>query len=1165
MPSTHTLSLGFGFQFTDLYDHGALSRLDTVFVRELPADLADRLTQARQKNDLDVKSEAALLIELSPYLDNFLAQLFGIDKAVKILSENHVTPQVIFDIRRLFVQRKANTAFKVEELSNFDGPALEQQLSRYIGGAVTELSFAKLVEEALGDEANHAVILDTALRYAAWALHTPSGRAKHGVGVLFQIPKKTNTDQLIHGMTHTSMHETQVIHFDVSKTRARKGFSLTDQGMDLSHALGEAHYCIGCHAQGKDSCSKGLREKPTSDGTVSFKKSVFGVTLAGCPLEERISEFLIVKAQGHPLSALAMITIDNPMAAATGHRICNDCMKSCIYQKQQPVDIPQAETRVLKDVLNLPWGFEIYSLLTRWNPLNLQRWLPRASTGYNVLVVGMGPAGYTLAHHLLNEGHKVVAIDALKIEPLASELNGVGVNNERVSFAPVHCFDDIKDDLDELIPGGFGGVSEYGITVRWDKNFLKVVRLLLQRRTQFSLFGGVRFGGTITLDQAFDLGFDHIALAMGAGKPTLLDIPNAMARGVRAASDFLMGLQLSGAADQRSIANLQLRLPAVVVGGGLTAIDTATEALAYYPVQVEKFARRYRALVVEHGAEKARALWSEEDAQIADEFLAHALEIESLRLQTAAGQTPNFIPLLQKWGGVTVVYRKGLNNAPAYTLNHEEIEKALEEGIYFAPNLSSTHISIDEFQAVNAITFERTDKENAISSPVTFPARAVFIAAGTQPNTVLAREDKAHFQLAGKYFATIDWDGQTVSPEYAMCKPKTPQMLVHKTADERFVSFFGDLHPSYFGNVVKAMGAAKQGYPTVTKALQRRAPSLKNTPNQKNIDLGAVLAPQLTARIHAVNRLTPQIVEIVFEAPMAARAFLPGQFYRAQNYANWAVQTHIAKLPTTLATEALALTGAWVDKEKGLVACIALEMGGSSNLCADFVIGQSVVLMGPTGEPTHINARETVILIGGGLGNAVLFSIGKAFRAAGSKVLYFAGYKKLADRYKIADIEAAADVIVWCCDEAPGFQATRVQDKTFVGNMVMAMQAYGRGDLGQSAIAMSEAQRLIVIGSDRMMAAVARARHEVLKPLLNPNHVAIGSINSPMQCMMKEVCAQCIQAQIDPVSGKVSYVFTCAQQDQELDLVDFEHLATRLLQNSVQEKVTAQFLQLAHE
>ena len=99
--------------------------------------------------------------------------------------------------------------------------------------------------------------------------------------------------------------------------------------------------------------------------------------LNGCPLDEKISEMNVVKQDGNPIGALAIVIIDNPMAAGTGHRICNDCMKSCIYQKQDPVDIPQIETRTLKDVLDLPWGFEIYSLLTRWNPLNFDRPLPK--------------------------------------------------------------------------------------------------------------------------------------------------------------------------------------------------------------------------------------------------------------------------------------------------------------------------------------------------------------------------------------------------------------------------------------------------------------------------------------------------------------------------------------------------------------------------------------------------------------------------------------------------------------------------------------------------------------------------------------------------------------------------------------------------------------------
>ena len=215
--------------------------------------------------------------------------------------------------------------------------------------------------------------------------------------------------------------------------------------------------------------------------------------------------------------------------------------------------------------------------------------------------------------------------------------------------------------------------------------------------------------------------------------------------------------------------------------------------------------------------------------------------------------------------------------------------------------------------------------------------------------------------------------------------------------------------------------------------------------------------------------------------------------------------------------------------------------------------------MGPTGPPTEIEPGETV-LVGGGLGNAVLFSIGQAFRRAASKVLYFAGYKKMIDRYKVAEIEAAADVVVWCSDEAPGFVADRPQDRVFVGNIVQAMRAYAAGELGAQPIAFADCDRIMAIGSDKMMAAVSRARHDVLAPYLEPSHRAIGSINSPMQCMMKEICAQCLQPQRDPATGKVSYVFSCFNQDQLLDRVDFPALDLRLRQNAVQEKLTAQWI-----
>jgi hypothetical protein len=258
--------------------------------------------------------------------------------------------------------------------------------------------------------------------------------------------------------------------------------------------------------------------------------------------------------------------------------------------------------------------------------------------------------------------------------------------------------------------------------------------------------------------------------------------------------------------------------------------------------------------------------------------------------------------------------------------------------------------------------------------------------------------------------------------------------------------------------------------------------------------------------------------------------------------------------------EGLALTGAWVDREQGLVSTIVLEMGGSSDLCALLKPGEPVVLMGPTGTPTETPAGETAVLVGGGLGNAVLFSIGAALRAAGSRELYFAGYKKLQDRYKVAEIEAAADEVVWCCDEAPGFAATRPGDKAIVGNIVEAMAAHASGALGSATVRMQEADRVIAIGSDGMMAAVGRARHAILAPYLKASHLGIASINSPMQCMMKEICAQCLQPQVDPATGKTRYVFSCFNQDQPLDEVDFPGLRARLGQNTLQEKLTAQWI-----
>src|SRR5665213_1145974 len=1116
------LALKHGLDFEDLYRREGLARLDAAFLAQLgevDARLSERLAAARNDpGGLEAKAASQLIVDLAPHLDDFIGGLFGIGAEIRALQAKHDALAPLYAVKRLFIQRRAVKGVTPEQAAAIDGPALAATLSKLFGESLTELSFATHVATWLDDEASHTANLETASRYASWATLSPAGRARHAAGILFKVSHRIDLMNLVH-VEKFWVEGAAVDRYPPAKWRARDGFKLTDQGTDLAGALDQANYCIWCHEQGKDSCSHGLKGKQSD----AFQKSVYNVTLAGCPLEEKISEMNMVKARGQTVGALAIAIIDNPMVAATGHRICNDCMKSCIFQKQESVDIPQVETRTLKDVLELPWGFETYGLLTRWNPLNLARPIPRPATGYKVLVVGLGPAGFTLAHHLMNDGHTVVAIDGLKIEPLPSAISGVDVAGARQEFRPIRDIAELWESLDDRLMAGFGGVAEYGITVRWDKNFLKVIRLLLERRSQFAMFGGVRFGGTITVADAFALGFD------------------------------LMALQLTGAAKPDSIANLTVRLPVVVIGGGLTAIDTATESLAYYAVQVEKFLARYEILAAERGAAAVRQSWNDEETAAAEEFLAHARLLRQEREKAAReGRKPRLAELIDDWGGVTIAYRRRLIDAPSYTLNHEEVAKAMEEGIRFAECLSPVGVELDPWGHAAALTLQKLKFDPEVKKlvvtdeRVTLPARTILVAAGTQPNTVLGREDPHNVRLDGRYFQAYDEEGNPVSPE-RVAKPAAVRVLMSQRGDGRAISFFGDLHPSFAGNVVKAMGGAKQGYPVVSRVLARRKPAAPAPAT-----LVATLNAELRATVHSVERLTPTIVEVVVKAPIAARAFHPGQFYRLQNY-----EQRSARIDgTKLTMEGLALTGAWVDRDKGLLSTIVLEMGGSSDLCTLLEPGESVVLMGPTGTPTEIPMGEDVLLVGGGLGNAVLLSIGKALRENNCRVLYFAGYKHMYDRYKVADIEAAADAVVWCCDAAPGFAPTRKQDRAFVGNIVEAMKSYATGKLGETPIPFDRVAHMIVIGSDLMMAAVARAREGVLKPYLKPGHTAIASINSPMQCMMKEICAQCLQVQTDPATGAETVVFSCFNQDQPLERVDFGALRQRLGQNGLEEKLT---------
>jgi NADPH-dependent glutamate synthase beta subunit-like oxidoreductase len=544
--------------------------------------------------------------------------------------------------------------------------------------------------------------------------------------------KKLDFDHLEHAIVSD---KDGITTYDAHHHRKRDGFALTDRRGTRREVTKQIDYCMICHEREKDSCSKGIHEK---DG--SIKKNPLGVETKGCPLDEKISEMHFLRREGYPLAALAMVMLDNPMCAGTGHRICNDCMKGCIFQKQEPVNIPKIETSVLSDILSLKDGLELYALLMEWNPLNVKRPYALPYNGNKVLVVGLGPAGYTLSHYLLNEGFAVVAVEGLKIES-ALDIYDLKKGDPLPSFK-----DTIERELDERIISGFGGVSEYGITSRWDKNFLTILQLLLERRKNFKILDGVRFGGTLTIEDAWKLGFTHVALATGAGKPTLIRMKNNLSRGLRKASDFLMALQLTGAARMDSMANLQVSLPAIVIGGGLTAIDTATETLAYYPIQVEKFYLHAKTMLQEI-PDYFDVTYDAEEKTTAQTFFEHGKIIHEVRNEAKRNnQAPDFLPYLKEWGGVTLIYRKQLKQSPAYKLNHEEVNEALEEGISIYEELSPIECMLDSNGAIEAVKFEHTSDDKKGSIHV-LPAKTVFVAAGTSPNTTYEKEYPQTFRL----------------------------------------------------------------------------------------------------------------------------------------------------------------------------------------------------------------------------------------------------------------------------------------------------------------------------------------------------------------------------------------------------------------------------------
>jgi NADPH-dependent glutamate synthase beta subunit-like oxidoreductase len=764
-------------EFQTLYSKSSINTIDNEFLECLNSYSSDLYNSFLYKRVNNQELDSASLIDLSMILQGYIIDKFNLAEYFDSLKKDRQILQKIYELKRNFIHRVAlkkfskDCCFRIEAINLMKNKNL----------AETDEKFLKLYEEAISAGREDDIII--VAEYAAYRVHYGEQ------SLLFSKPNELDYDNLV-----GFKKDEHIIYKNPSNYLANenKGFF-------------ESSYCIKCHKTSKDSCSKGLEDEKK-------RINLLGNILSGCPLRIKISEMNLLYESADLIASLAILTTENPLACLTGKRICNDCSKACIFQKQDPVDIPLIESKLYEEVLNIDYGFEIYSLLARWMPLDTKNYRKSNKEKGNVLVVGAGPSGIALSHYLLKARVNVCLIDGQKIEPISEVFKNSLIKN----------YKDIKKLYNDIKPQGFGGVAEFGITDRWNKENLIVARLLLERCDNFQMVGGVRFSSNITYEDAKGLGFDHVALCCGSNHPNVPNVKGSNLANVRTASDFLMSLGSGGAHFNNTKTDFFVKFPVVVIGAGLTAIDAAVETLKYYPVLCKKIANKID--------ESGLVLLSKKDI-IDYEIIIRAAKLykeEDIKAKQEK-RNPDYSAINKILGGVKIIYRKDLIKSPAYRLNHEEVQFALEEGVEFIECSEVLSLNSDEFGSVQSITIEHENMKTNLK------AGTVLIAAGT------SRSDIQDFD----------------------------------TIDDANISIYGDMNKKYTGSVVKAIASAKNNYQDILSKI-----NAKNTGGNK-INLKDFLEPKIKQVIDHKF-----ITEIIIENKMLAKNLKPGQFFKLLNYSN---------------------------------------------------------------------------------------------------------------------------------------------------------------------------------------------------------------------------------------------------------------------------------------
>jgi hypothetical protein len=270
-----------------------------------------------------------------------------------------------------------------------------------------------------------------------------------------------------------------------------------------------------------------------------------------------------------------------------------------------------------------------------------------------------------------------------------------------------------------------------------------------------------------------------------------------------------MALQLTGAFKKGSLANLQVLLPAVVIGGGLTAIDTATELAAYYPIQVEKLLERHEKLCESGGEEMVFSVLDPEERHLYAEALEHGRAVRAERERVAGtSEAPDFSRLVKEWGG-----------SPSHHRSAERLS-----GVSPEPRGSDQGAGGDLLRRGchrPCRTYPAPCNREVLQprgGEVTLPARTVCVAAGPAQHHRGRRRRGTSGSIRPRLvprshrWRTESWFPAEVTGDLSV------RGVLPSYSGGRHVSFFGDNHPSARAAWSRRWRRRKEGIPRIARA-----------------------------------------------------------------------------------------------------------------------------------------------------------------------------------------------------------------------------------------------------------------------------------------------------------------------------------------------------------